>query len=315
VIYVDKDDADCTNDGGGTRAAPFCVLQDAVDEARDTLKDAILVEAPDAETDYYAPVAMSDAGPVWLVSRTGVAGVKGKDADTPVVFLSGDTQLVLDGIKIYYGLGNGAGIRCVGTTSDPTLTVFGSTITDNAGAGVLVTDCTVTLEGNTLTGNAGGGVSLSSCGFTVTNNFITGNGPTSTIGGVKIDVPGTPQVFQYNTVAGNFVSSGVAGGIRCVDPVEIRNSIVYGNTNDELATDCTPRSCLIEDSSGAVGENNIRGQSPSFVDALNGDYHIEDSPPSICIDAADSDWPTDHDVEGDARPQGGGYDIGADEAG
>ncbi len=42
-----------------------------------------------------------------------------------------------------------------------------------------------------------------------------------------------------------------------------------------------------------------------------GDYHL--SAGSCCIDAGTSEGAPDTDFEGDARPQGVGYDIGADE--
>ncbi len=337
VIYVDKDDGDCASDGGGTRAAPFCVLQDGVDEASSTARDVILVEARDVDSDSYMPITMSDAGTVWIVGRNG-AKVSPIAINISVVYVTGETDLTVDGLELFNGSVSGVGMECDGSIStqpsvsiiqsdihdnngggvdatDCTVTLDSNTITDNNGGGVDATDCTVTLDSNTITGNNGGGISLSSCGFVLMNNFVTGNGPTATVGGVRISGTEEPRIFEYNTVAGNFVSSAVAGGIRCDDPVEIRNSIVYGNTNDELESDCVPRSCLIEDTSGADGDNNIREQSPSFVNAFEGNYHIEDIPPSVCIDAADQTWTVDHDVDNQTRPQGGGYDIGADEAG
>ena len=67
-----------------------------------------------------------------------------------------------------------------------------------------------------------------------------------------------------------------------------------------------------------MGGNNIV-DPPSFVDGLDssfaptagGDYHIQAG--SACIDAGSASYPFDHDINGDARPQGGGYDMGADE--
>jgi hypothetical protein len=48
---------------------------------------------------------------------------------------------------------------------------------------------------------------------------------------------------------------------------------------------------------------------PAFVG--NGDYHLTNS--SCCIDTGtDVDAP-DYDIDGDIRPQGDGYDMGADE--
>lgn len=59
----------------------------------------------------------------------------------------------------------------------------------------------------------------------------------------------------------------------------------------------------------ATGTVNLWGD-PAFVDPDGGDYHI--GPASAAIDAGVNAGVTD-DIDGDARPQEGGYDIGADE--
>ena len=48
---------------------------------------------------------------------------------------------------------------------------------------------------------------------------------------------------------------------------------------------------------------------PLFVDAANGDYHLQSNSP--CIDAGISTNAPSTDFEGNIRPQGIGYDIGA----
>jgi len=316
VIYVDKDDDDCASDGGGTREAPFCVLQDAVDEAKNTVRDAILVEAPDSATDYYESVDLIDAGTVGIVAR-GEVRVAATNGGGSAIYLTSGTVLSVDGLELFNQAQGGKGVSCAGSASEPSvLSLRNSFVHDNAQVGIEAYECTLLLDGNTVTGNSDGGVWIKQSAFTVTNNLIANNGDSlSSFGGVMIDTPGDPQVFQYNTVAANLGNYGVCGGVQCVHPVEIRNSIVYGNDNDELDSNCTPHYCLIEDDSGATGSNNIRGQSPSFVTTSFGDYRIEDNPPSPCIDAADPGSTVDHDIDGQSRPLGGGYDIGADEAG
>ncbi len=61
---------------------------------------------------------------------------------------------------------------------------------------------------------------------------------------------------------------------------------------------------------GYPGEGNIDAD-PLFVDPDNEDFHLSlDSP---CIDTGTSIDAPDDDIDGDLRPQGAGYDIGADE--
>jgi hypothetical protein len=62
---------------------------------------------------------------------------------------------------------------------------------------------------------------------------------------------------------------------------------------------------------GAIttGTVNVRGL-PEFVDPVGGDYHI--GPNSAAIDAGVTTAVTE-DVDGEPRPSGSRYDIGADE--
>ena len=67
-----------------------------------------------------------------------------------------------------------------------------------------------------------------------------------------------------------------------------------------------------------MGGNNVfdppgfvNGLAPSLAPTTGGDYHIQSG--SACIDAGSSSYPFDHDIDGLPRPQGGGYDMGADE--
>jgi len=59
-----------------------------------------------------------------------------------------------------------------------------------------------------------------------------------------------------------------------------------------------------------TGTVNLWGD-PAFVDPDGGDYHL--GPASAAIDAG-VDAGVTTDIDGDARPIGSGYDIGADEA-
>jgi len=61
---------------------------------------------------------------------------------------------------------------------------------------------------------------------------------------------------------------------------------------------------------GYPGTGNINAD-PLFVDPVNGDLHIQ--PGSPCIDKGSSEGAPNVDFEGDIRPWGAGFDMGADE--
>jgi parallel beta-helix repeat protein len=54
---------------------------------------------------------------------------------------------------------------------------------------------------------------------------------------------------------------------------------------------------------------NDMSDGPLFVDPENGDYHLQVGSP--CIDAGTSQGAPDTDMDGDSRPKGAGYDMGA----
>ena len=61
---------------------------------------------------------------------------------------------------------------------------------------------------------------------------------------------------------------------------------------------------------GMINRSNDHYGDPAFVDPDNGDYHI--GPGSGAIDAG-VDAGVYVDIDGEARPFGAGYDLGADE--
>ncbi|PIX92490.1 hypothetical protein COZ26_01515, partial [Candidatus Kuenenbacteria bacterium CG_4_10_14_3_um_filter_39_14] len=64
---------------------------------------------------------------------------------------------------------------------------------------------------------------------------------------------------------------------------------------------------------GIAASNNLTAVDPKFSNRANNDFHLIAS--SLAIDAGTSQDAPATDFEGTPRPQGNGYDIGADEYG
>jgi parallel beta-helix repeat protein len=213
----------------------------------------------------------------------------------------------------------GGGIHC--DESSPTIT--NCTISGNSavseGGGIFcfddsspkITNCTI--SGNSADGWDGGGIYCYYSSPMITNCTISDNSAEDWGGGICCW--GSSPTITNCTISGN--SAGFGGGIYCfVSSPTVVNSILWGDSPDEIylydedsSIDITYSD--IED--GWAGVGNIDAD-PLFVG--DGDYHLTaDSP---CIDAGTDNTtnyptlPTD-DIDGDARPQGAGYDMGADE--
>ena len=171
------------------------------------------------------------------------------------------------------------------------------------------------LDGSTITGCRSGGVVVQSGTFVITNNFITlnGGGNMTQIGGLTIQAPTAAMSsrIDFNTIAANAIksSSNAGGGIYCnlagfvgVADVVVANtvngspSIAYANTGGQ----CTYSSSVIQ-ASPTLG----------FVSAVQNNFHITASSPLRDVAGVATTVATD--VDGESRPYGSAYDLGADE--
>ena len=191
---------------------------------------------------------------------------------------------------------------------------------------------------NTFFGNSassGGGLSLSGS-FTgiMEGNIVLSNTATQSGGGLFI--PGGEITAQNDVIAHNeapYEGIFVTGGARltarhwtlddngayalCTDggTATLTNTIVASHTIAGFwGTNIVADHTLFFNSGtpcggGASCTNNLTGD-PKFVNPAGGDYHI--GPGSAAIDVGVDAGVTD-DIDGDMRPQGAGYDVGADE--
>ena len=175
----------------------------------------------------------------------------------------------------------------------------------------------VEMKGNEVVLNNGGGVGFSTGDGVFWNNFVVSNGSTGGMfGGMQIQPGGTNTVdFWNNTVAGNLVN-GQPSAVVCIGTVALHNSVFTG-TGELLSSSCEPEYSYIGDGSGGGGKTGCieTGEDVEYVDPGSYDYHLQATSP--CIDQGTSTGMpagliTDYD--GENRVQGGGVDMGADEA-
>jgi hypothetical protein len=199
------------------------------------------------------------------------------------------------------------------------------------GGGIYMQGVTVTMAADTVMYNSatlgpaaivsGDGIDLhNGSTMTATNLLLARNQSPSSQAGEALYVDGTPMTSTVTLVNSSVISNSNADyGIYCfagAGAVHLRviNSILWGNGNEIVGS---PSLLLlaysdIEDADSGTGVIHV---DPGFVDPQNDDFHLK--PDSPCVDAgADPGiYPEvpGEDWDGDPRPRGGGYDIGADE--
>jgi hypothetical protein len=191
--------------------------------------------------------------------------------------------------------------------------------------------------------NSGGGVGVyaedsgSTAQATVTNNIIHSNHSAGNGGGVygfSNLSANTSLVLINNTISGN-AADLAGGGVRTYaanvanTSATVKNTIIWGNSAanglDIALRNSLQGSAVVAVSFSDIGDvlpdvdapgtyndlgNNIDAD-PMFVNSAAGNYRVGLGSPAI--DSGTSDGAPPVDFEGHARPQGTGYDIGADE--
>ncbi|MFT3696569.1 MAG: choice-of-anchor Q domain-containing protein [Kofleriaceae bacterium] len=228
--------------------------------------------------------------------------------------------VVLEGIRL--GGGGQAGLKVQGgatvtllsveigyttksviESSGSTLNIYGGELHDSGGAGpgVFVQSGSLTML-KSLTYNIGGpNISVTNAKYDLENNFITGSGGPGLV--QMGPIVGNTAKFDFNTVVGN--TTGVAANAN----IAVSNSIfAYNGTDVPLPMNVAATYSLVTGPSNVPGTGNINAD-PAFV--AQDDLHITFGSPAR--DKADPASLVRDDYDGDARPHGAGFDIGADE--
>ncbi|MDH4320554.1 MAG: hypothetical protein OEV73_03555 [Desulfobulbaceae bacterium] len=226
----------------------------------------------------------------------------------------GNVLTVTDTVIKQNSASNGGGLYLGGdgvSTWSPTFDrceILGNTTTNN-GAGVYAVNLVPVvfknciIAGNKSTGLSGGGFYLNNSlvNATITNCTITGN-----------------YAADTDSVGGGIcaVSSAVA---------TLKNTIMWGNkAYDPTNTDEVSGVATVTASYSDIGQTGYEGNNnvnvdPMFVSpvsytlapSVGGNYHLQVD--SQVVDAGTGTGAPPDDIDGEFRPSGAGYDMGADE--
>jgi hypothetical protein len=260
ISYVDDN---CGSTRDGSKANPFCEVDDAV-----------------SETPHYILVRKGTYGPATIDASREVHGEPGaviRSSSCPALTIDGVTASVA-GLTIEGGVSieGGASATLVANTIGPSTACVG--VTTSGGGNVI-------LKRNFINQNTPGGVSLLDVSYTVQNNIIAQNGnKTPTWGGVILK-PKATSTFNNNTVVDNVSKIGEkdVGGVRCEGAATLVNNIFWGNTSNatknpvnarQYGVGCTATYSLEQLPPGATPTaTNITGD-PKFATGSGAAYHI-----------------------------------------
>jgi fibronectin-binding autotransporter adhesin len=232
---------------------------------------------------------------------------------------------------------DGGGIRLFGSGN---ATLAGNEVCCNSAAGNgggihLWSAISITLDANTVISNAagyGGGICISdTTSARLVNNVVADNRKALFPCAGGIGIGDSTATLLHNTIARNWGFGGLEGsGVYVSVPtsrasvVTLTNNILVSHTVGISVTagnTATLEGTLwgagawanITDTMGngqvSTGTMNVRG-APAFVNPDGGDYHIDFESAAIDVGV---DAGVDTDIDGEPRPAGAGYDLGADE--
>jgi hypothetical protein len=341
LVFVDSvDGTDGINCGDGPDQAACATIGGVLGGlAKVTATRKYVVVSADA----YTESILIDGLEVFLVA-TGAVNDPFFLVNQPALAVSGAAEVTVDGLTLQRASGviGGVGLNCVG---ESTVRLHNAVVSENELGGLRANDCTIEIRASSIRGNEGFGVSINSGSatllgstieqneraglvieespFAIENCFVVRNGSTffAGSGGVQVKnsaaISSVAQVFTHNTVTQNESGVGVAG-LQCntVNAVAATSNLIHGNNPSSAPADAdTSGNCAQSHSNveGLTGGTGNLDMPPIFVapQATVGNFHL--APGSPGIDVADPASTTSIDFDGDPRPVGAGFDMGADE--
>jgi len=209
--------------------------------------------------------------------------------------------------------GDGGGIKCY---NDSSPTISSCNIIENEayneGGGIYCRTSSPNIAQCTISKNSarsyGGGVYARECHSKISNCLIIGN---EGFKGGGIYCSNDTSLKILNCTIGINTAEVNGGGISGYSSESIKNSIMWSNSPDEIYDSYGdgPTITYSDIQGGYTGEGNINS-NPQFISET--DYHLSSLSP--CIDTGTSNGAPNTDIDGNSRPQGNGYDMGAYES-
>lgn len=290
----------------GTAGKPYCSLGKALGDA--SVRVFVFVAAGT-----YTENASVDTGDTMrrrvVMGRGGVPVFKPADDGKPVIALGGKIDIAVEALTLQSGgtgdaamaAAGGDGIRCAGGLNRPKLLLSNVLVQGARGQGVDAQKCTVTADRLRVFESNLDGLLLDDTDFTVVNAIVAKAGAA----GVKITGPAAAT----HAIVNDTIADVVGAGVDCGYPVKLENSIVFGNGSGFAGT-CSFEQSDVQDAI-PPGAGNFSGD-PIFKNRPANDYHIGTTGSPVVNHGGTASAP-DHDFEGEARPNGGSIDTGADE--
>lgn len=273
---------------------------------------------------------------VWDCSSVGIEGneveLACNDGEQECITVAGTDMFTVSNNHVHdSGPGSigGEGIDVKDGSSSGT--VSGNTVHDINRIGIYVdawdkrTEL-ITVCGNLVYNTADDGFAVASeaggllTGVLVCNNIAYGNansGITVASWGEPVSShPISDLVIINNTFVGNG-SQGWGVGVSIENPdaddVTVRNNILSGNLYAQILVEESGTGLQVDHNlffgTGDPYGSGYLTEDPGLVDPSGGDMHLQ--PTSPAIDAGSPDGAPPDDFEGNARPQGAGFDMGA----
>lgn len=336
VWYVDnrgKPPADCKveNPGadGKSPATAFCDITDALG-AMGGQRPYVLVAA---SKETYGPLTITGANgaQVAIIASVRLGVILQARDDKAVIRVSGtgnSVNLSIEGLRVLSSLISAGAVDCKAGPQPVSLTIRNSELSGGGRATLHSDGCTVVVDASLINLGLTGGIVLDGKdSYLITNSFIYNNGLGGTGVGVSLGQNASGS-FAFNTVAGNGGPDGITGGIICLGRNQsVESSIVFRNAKKNLSqlNGCT----LLDVVTGADMAAGADQSDPSITAcmdplAMNLPYCVTAMSRAVNLLPVTGDGGlvnqdggsrtlVDHDYFGARRPQGAGYDVGAQE--